>query len=157
MERDHRLTGNRAYAALEACQKLERQVRSLEREISLEAYKKLKKIQSQLEAGRLEAKARVQLADDLTLLGKWMKQDVLALAGSDLPTREALFDFVVQELKSRQHLCPDRLIRLGRGMVLQRRQLLSFVGYLDSQWEQIAQDQQVPAYLVSEVLRPGGA
>ncbi|MFL9921799.1 hypothetical protein PQR75_42065 [Paraburkholderia fungorum] len=42
----------------------------------------------------LDARAH-QLAEDLRTLARWLERDVLALAGSDLATRHALFDFVV--------------------------------------------------------------
>jgi hypothetical protein len=139
----------RALAAMEACQNLERQSQSLQNDMRASATSKLRKVQRHLKAARLEIQRAVQLADDVALLARWMGKDVLALAGEDRATREILFDFIIKELKNRQDLCPDRLVRLGRGMVAQRGQLLDFVGWLDEQWKQIAQDQQVPAYLVS--------
>jgi len=146
----------RALAAMEACQKLERQVKNLERDARVSALPKLRKLWPRLSAARLEVQRSAQLADDVSLLNQWMGKDVLALAGEDLPTREMLFDFVLKELEKREALCPDRLVRLVRGMAAQRRQLLDFVGWLDAQWEQIARDQQVPAYLVSALCAMEG-
>ena len=139
----------RALAAMEACQKLEHQVQKLQRDARVSVLPKLRKLQQHLKAARTESQRSTQLADDVALLGRWMGKDVLALAGEDRRTRGILFDFILEELKSRAAQCPDRLVRLGRGMEAQRRQLLDFVGWLDAQWEQIARDQQVPAYLVS--------
>jgi hypothetical protein len=116
----------------------------------------LLKAQEHLKCAQLKMQCSIQLADDVTLLGRWMGYDVLALAGSDLPTRESLFDFILEELSSREDLCPHRLTGLRRGMVLQRRQLLSFVGWLDEQWKQIAEEQQVPLYLVSQLCEMEG-
>jgi len=147
---------HRALMAMEACQKLERQVKNLERDARVSALPKLRKLWPRLSAARLEVQRSAQLADDVSLLNQWMGKDVLALAGEDLPTREILFDFVLEELEKREALCPDRLVRLGRGMAAQRRQLLDFVGWLDAQWERIARDQQVPAYLVSALCAMEG-
>jgi hypothetical protein len=141
----------RAFAAMEACEKLERKIKALERDIHASTVQKLRKLRQHLQAARLESRRSVQAADDVALLAQWMGKDVLALAGENPATREMLFDFVVTELKSRQELCPHRLGPLACSMAAQRRQLLDFVGWLDDQWEQIACDQQVPAYLVWEL------
>jgi hypothetical protein len=141
----------RALAAMEACEKLECKVKALERDMRASTVQKLRKLRQHLQAARLESRRSVQLADDVALLARWMGTDVLALAGENPATREMLFDFVVTELKSRQELCPHRLGPLACAMAAQRGQLLDFVGWLDDQWEQIACDQQVPAYLVWEL------
>jgi hypothetical protein len=152
----------RALGIMEACYKLEHQVQKLERDFRRSGTQKLRKARSRLKAARLESQCSTQLADDVALLAGWMGNDVLALAGEDLPTREMLFDFVVGELSSRQNLYRDRLAPLAGSMKAQRRQLLDFVGWLDTQWEQIAHEQQVPAYLVGalcamEGLNPTGS
>src|SRR3712207_3728000 len=48
-------------------------------------------------ARQSEARAN-RLARDVRTLVRWLRQDVLALAGPDLATRRELFDFVVAEL-----------------------------------------------------------
>jgi uncharacterized coiled-coil protein SlyX len=151
----------RALATIEVCHKLQRRVQSLQRDMRVAAVAEQRKAQRHLNAALAESQRSVQLADDVALLAKWMGKDVLALAGENLSIRQALYDFIIEELKSREGLCPDRLATLCRSMVAQRRQLLSFVGWLDEQWDQIAQEQNVPAYLVSELcalqgLNPGG-
>jgi hypothetical protein len=142
---------HRALSAMEACEKLEHQVRKLEGDARIAILPKLRKLRQHLYAARKESQRRTQLADDVALLGRWMGKDVLALAGESRSTREMLFDFILKELKSRVAQCPDRLARLAGGMAAQRKQLLDFVGWLDAQWEQIAHDKKVPAYLVSEL------
>jgi hypothetical protein len=51
-----------------------------------------------------EVEARAQaLARDICTLTQWLGHDILALAGPPLATREALFDFVVDQLREREH------------------------------------------------------
>jgi hypothetical protein len=152
----------RALAVIEACYKLQHQVQKLERDFRSSGTQKLRKARARLKAARLESQCSIQLADDIALLAGWMGNDVLALAGENLATREILFDFVVAELKSRQNLHLDRLSPLVGSMKAQRRQLLDFVGWLDAQWQQIAEEQEVPASLVGalcamEGLNPTGS
>jgi hypothetical protein len=141
----------RALAAIEACQTLQRRVAAARRDCRVSALQKLRKLQMHLKAAVAEYQRGMQLADDVALLGRWIGTDVLALAGESLPARQMLYDFVTEELKRREHLCPNRLVPLGRAMATQRGQLLDFVGWLDDQWEEIAQEQEVPAYLVSSM------
>src|ERR1700738_4673978 len=67
----------------------------------------------------LEARAH-QLAEDLRTLARWLERDVLALAGPDLATRHALFDFVVDELHQREPEDPSRTGTVRRALQNQR-------------------------------------
>ena len=59
-------------------------------------------------ARQAESKA-VSLAEDVRTLADWMQHDILSLAGPDLATRREWFDFVINELQQREHLCPHRI------------------------------------------------
>ena len=50
-----------------------------------------------------------QLATDVKTLVHWLAHDILALAGPVLAERLALFDFIVAELRHREHLDPPRI------------------------------------------------
>jgi len=39
----------------------------------------------------------------------WLSHDILALAGPSLEERQELFDFIVEELRIREALCPHRM------------------------------------------------
>ena len=47
----------------------------------------------------------ITLADDVALLMRWLRHDILTVAGPSHAERCALYDFVVAELKSRVPLC----------------------------------------------------
>jgi hypothetical protein len=85
----------------------------------------------------LEARAH-QLAEDLRTLARWLERDVLALAGSDLATRHALFDFVVDELHQREPEDPSRIGTMRLALQTQRDDLLAFAGVLDAKLAAIA-------------------
>lgn len=91
------------------------------------------------------------LAKDVKTLVVWLERDILALAGPCFEDRRELFDFIVNELKSREHLDPARIrpvrVTLGR----QYDRLLGFAKALDTKLAGIAQQFQVPDYLVRAI------
>jgi hypothetical protein len=68
----------------------------------------------------------------------------LALAGPDLPTRHALFDFVVDELHQREPEDPSRIGTMRVALQNQRDDLLAFAGVLDAKLAAIARAAAVP-------------
>ncbi len=88
-------------------------------------------------ARQAEARA-VPLAQDIRTLADWMKNDVLALAGPDLATRRELFDFIVEELRDREELCPHRIRPIRQRLEHQRDHLLAFAGVLDQRFADLA-------------------
>jgi hypothetical protein len=137
-----------AYAALTKRLDLERQLatpgkRRDQHKRSLQARLRL--------ARAAEAKA-VTLYDDLTLLRRWLREDLLALAGPDYATRRALFDFVVAEVQARVPLGPPGLKELGQSLPFQRATLLAFVKPLDEALATLAARAHVPEFLVRELL-----
>ncbi|MFH1266545.1 MAG: hypothetical protein ABIK89_12525, partial [Planctomycetota bacterium] len=81
-------------------------------------------------ANREEVRA-VALATDVATLLKWLREDVLSLAGPDHTTRRELFDFLVAELRLREPLCPHRIGPVVRALANQRDDLLAFAAQLD--------------------------
>ncbi|MDJ0688907.1 MAG: hypothetical protein QNJ41_10385 [Xenococcaceae cyanobacterium MO_188.B32] len=49
------------------------------------------------------------LAQDVSILCDWLRNDILALAGPDYHSRRELWDFIVAEFKQREALCLHRL------------------------------------------------
>jgi hypothetical protein len=98
-----------------------------------------------------ETKA-VALYDDLALLRRWLREDILSLVGPLYATRRALFDFVVAQVQARVALGPPGVKDLGQSLVYQREILLSFVKPLDEGLAELAARSQVPEYLVRELL-----
>ncbi|SDR61913.1 hypothetical protein [Paraburkholderia tuberum] len=94
------------------------------------------------QARRSEAQAH-QLACDIRTLTQWLSHDILALAGPRLATREALFDFIVEELRKREPLDARRIRPVRVALQNQRDDLLAFAGVLDKKLAAIAQSANV--------------
>ena len=90
----------------------------------------------------------IDLADAVALLGRWLRQDVLALAGPPLPQRQELYDFVCQQLHQRQGQAAALLGPLLRYLQQQRDGLLAFAGQLDRDLEQLATRLALPGTMV---------
>jgi len=106
----------------------------------------------QLESAR-QAQARAQaLAHDVRTLATWLGHDVLLLAGPTLVMRRELYDFIVAELKMREHDDEQRIRAVRVALENQRDDLLAFAGVLDDKLSAIAQTHDLPDSLVREVL-----
>ncbi len=104
----------------------------------------------QLELARhTEARASC-LARDIRTLTQWLSHDVLALAGPVLATRQLLFDFIVEELATREPEDPRRIRPVRVALQNQRDRLLAFAGVLDDKLAAIARAHAVPKPLVRE-------
>ena len=103
-------------------------------------------------ARKAQAEA-ADLAKDIRILADWMNNDILSAAGPDLRTRQQLYDFVVQELRTRESLCPHR-IRAVRCMLENHRDnLLSFVAVLEERFADLAARFKVPLFLVYAICQ----
>jgi len=106
----------------------------------------------QLRHARVEEVQAIALADDVALLVRWLREDVLAVAGLNHASRCVLYDFVVSELRARQERCPHRLQPVCTALAKQRDELLAFAAALDDDLAAVAQECAVPVALVREVL-----
>lgn len=137
-----------AYKAIEARRKLEQQLATPgQRRDRL----KLSLVQRLWRARQAEAQA-IALADDVALLARWLREDVLAVSALSSDTRRALYDFVVSELRARQNACPHRLQPVCVALANQRDQLLAFAASLDRDLAAVAAEYQVGITWVREAL-----
>ena len=96
---------NRAYEAIDARAKLERKQATAKRR-----GRKDQSLATKLSYARpAEAKA-IALADEVALLARWLRDDILSVAGPEYAIRRDLLDFVVAELAP-----ASRLVRIGSG------------------------------------------
>jgi hypothetical protein len=96
---------NRAYEAIEARAKLERNQATAERRRG----RKDQSLATKLSYARsAEAKA-IALADEVALLARWLRDAILSVAGPESAIRRDRFDFVVAELRGRESACPHRI------------------------------------------------
>jgi len=113
----------------------------------MERCKKRRKGQSlskQLALARQAHAKAVRLAEDVRTLADWMTHDILSPAGPNLAARRGLVDFVVEELRQREKLCPHRIRRVRTMLEGQRDNLLAFAGILEERFGQLAAPLDVP-------------
>jgi hypothetical protein len=96
---------NRAYEAIEARDQLERKQATAERRRGRKDRSLVRKL---LSARLAEVKA-IELADEVALLARWLRSDILPVAGPKSAIRRDRFDFVVAELRARDSACPHRI------------------------------------------------
>jgi hypothetical protein len=139
---------NRAYEALTTCAALERKLASSKRRHGKADRSYVK----QLSDATTKQAPAIALADDVALLARWLRWDVLALAGPSHADRLALFDFICAELKARVPLAPTHLGRLVTYLEGQRDDLLAFAAQLDRDFAELAAAFAVAPELVRELF-----
>jgi len=142
-----RFLQNRAYAALTAYDKLHKRAQTNQQRGQVDPQ-----LLHRTEEAQREMVRALTLADDVTVLAGWLRQDVLGVAGPPLPQRQELFDFVRAELQTRAPLCPHRLTPVCRTLHKQRDALLAFVQELDADIHSVAEYAQVSEEVVRELL-----
>ena len=65
-------------------------------------------VQKLLSARLAEAKA-IAWADEVALFARWLRNDILSVAGPEYAIRRDLFNFVVAELCAGESACPHRI------------------------------------------------
>ena len=146
---------------------LQRTTRLAERADTTKRRQSLKKLQGKVDRQRQrvdqwllktqaarQAQAQViDLADDVALLGRWLREDILSVAGTDHGNRLHLYDMVVAELRRRQGACRHRLEPLCRYLENQRDALLAFAAVLDSDLAALAEEFPVSLSLLREMVQ----
>ncbi len=94
----------------------------------------------------------LQLHDDVQILIDWLSKDVFSLAGADYNERIELFNFILEELKSREELCRHRIRPVRIALENQREDLLAFAKILDQKLAKIARNFEVTLDVVREIL-----
>jgi hypothetical protein len=138
---------NRAYAIMTTCAQLQRRI-ARDKQHGRRHQSSAKLLS---DATKKQAQA-IALADDVTLLGRWLHFDVLALAGPSHPDRLALYDFIVAELRARVSQAPTLLGPLVTYLEGQRDDLLAFAAQLDRDFTALAAAFAVAADLVRELF-----
>jgi transposase-like protein len=140
---------NRAYEAIDVRSKLERKQATAERRRG----RKDQSLTNKLSYARsAEAKA-IALADEVALLARWLRDDILSVAGPEYAVRRDLFDFVVAELSARESACPRRIGPVRTLLENQRDNLLAFAVELDRDLTTLAQEWQISVTIAREVLQ----
>lgn len=141
---------NRALGRIGERDKLERKMERAKKRAQGQSVSK------ELALARQHEAQAVQLADDMRLLAGWLHDDILCFNGPEASVRRELFDFVVLEMKAREHLAPHRIAPVRTALENQRDDLLAFAEAIDQQIQKIAAHQQAPVEQVRaafELLR----
>jgi hypothetical protein len=139
---------NRAYAAMTTCADLQRRIGRDKRQGRRPNHTCVRQL-SIADPKQVQASA---LADDVALLGRWLRADVLGLAGPSHADRRALYDFICAELKARIPQAPTHLGRLVTYLQGQRDDLLAFAVQLDGDFADLAAAFAVAPALVRELF-----
>jgi hypothetical protein len=139
---------NRAYDAIDTCERLQREQAHEQRQ-----GRPTHGVGQRRRHARAACDAAVALADDVRLLGEWLRHDVLAVAGPGHADRRALYDFVLVELRARVSSCPHRLAPIYRLLKNRCDDLLAFALVLDEALGTIAAALQAPPELLRLLLQ----
>jgi hypothetical protein len=138
---------NRAYEAINARTKLERK-QAAERRQGRREQDLAQKLRY---ARQAEAKA-IALAEDVAVLARWLREDILSVAGPESAIRRALYEFVVAELRAREPACPHRIKPVRQFLENQREHLLAFAVELDRDLVALARQWRIASATAREVL-----
>lgn len=84
------------------------------------------------------------LLDDLNTLQQWLKRDILSLRGPSYDDRCKLLEFVVEELRSREHMCKHRIEPVRKYLENHKDNLLEFVPEMEKLLGEVAVEFGVP-------------
>jgi hypothetical protein len=152
---------NRAYQAIAARTDLEQKLARARRPLRQRAtarrrgarQRRQNRLACRVSAARKEEARAVAVADDVAVLLAWLREDIRAVAGPAAATRQALYDFVVAELKARAPGCPHRIGPVAAHLANQRDAALAFARALDADLGELAADFQVSPEVAREVLQ----
>jgi hypothetical protein len=140
---------SRAYKAIEARGKFERQLATPGKWRD----KHKQSLAGKLRYAREEEEEAVALAEDVALLVRWLREDILAVGGPAHAVRLELYDFVVSELRARQGRWEHRLRPVCVALENQRDNLLAFAARLDQDLAAVARASEIPVALAREALQ----
>jgi hypothetical protein len=144
-----RAAESRAYKAIETRSKLERQLATPGKWRDQHKPSLVQK----LRYARVEEEESLALAEDVALLTRWLREDILAVSGPEHAVRQELYDFVVSELRSRQPRWEHRLRPVCVALANQRDNLLAFAARLDQDLVAVAQVWAVSVGLTREAFQ----
>ena len=138
---------NRVYAAMTTCADLQRKMARNQRQ----GRRDQSCVKRLSDATKKQAQ-NIALADDVALLARWLRFDVLALTGPSHADRLALYNFILAELTARAPQAATLLDPLVTYLKGQRDDLLAFAAQLDSDFDALASEFAVPAELIRELF-----
>ncbi len=141
-----RYLDHRGYDAIATRSRLQaRQARNEHRQ-----GRKDRSLAAQLRYAREAETQAVTLADEVSALIGWLRQDILSVPGPDYASRCVLYDWIVAELRVREPLCAHKIGPVRCLLENQRDSLLAFAKQLDEDLQALTEAFAVPAAVVEE-------
>jgi hypothetical protein len=136
---------NRAYAAITACDQLERKMPKAKRQHQGQ------RLPRALAQARQQQTQAITVADQVRTLAQWLQQDVLTFGGPEATIRCALYDFVTDALAHLEH-SEQRIQPVRQRLANPRETLLAFAYDLDRALAELAHHYAVPVETVRALL-----
>jgi hypothetical protein len=137
-----------AYQAMQPCLDLARQLATPGKRRD----RQKQSLALRLGRARRQEAAAVALYDDVAVLLRWLREDILSVAGPDYATRQELLAFVVAELRQRVPRGPKGIQGMARALAHQGASLLAFVVPLEEALASLASAWSVPVAALRELL-----
>ncbi len=141
---------NRACGAISTRDKLEQKIQRIKKHANKHTLSK------ELDSARTAEVHAITVTDNISVLSQWMQEDILSVAGHDLKTREQLYDWVVEELRTMEAFATHRIEPVRRKLQKGRDNLLSFVADIDQQLVYLSHEFQVPLPLIRALFEIQG-
>jgi hypothetical protein len=139
---------NRAYQTMTTCADLAKKQANFQQRHGRADRSYVKQLS---DATKRQDKA-IAVADDVAVLGCWLRDDIVGLAGAAHADRLALYDFVCAELKARVACAPELLSKLVSYLKSQRDDVLAFAAQLDGDLATLAATWSVSTERVRELF-----
>lgn len=108
------------------------------------AEDKQKELVVKLAAAEETSRKAFSLADEINILYKWLKNDILSLIGPSYADRKELLHFLVEQLGAREVLCPHKIQPVRTYLENHSDNLLEFVPIMEMYFYEIALEFEVP-------------
>lgn len=141
---------NRALSVMSTSHKLEQKMQRLKK------HSKGRSLSKKLASARTTEAASITIAEDISIISQWLQEDILSVVGPNMETRQFLFDWIIQELSSREPLAEHRIKPVRCKLQNARDNLLSFVADIDQQLFTLAQQFHVDINLVRSLFEAQG-
>ena len=106
-----------------------------------------------LEKAEITLEKAFSLAEDVTTIYRWLKNDILSLVGPSYQDRRKLFQFVIDQLSLREDACRHRMEPVRKYLENHKDNLLAFVPLMEKRFEHIAGEFETPLENILAVYR----
>lgn len=150
-----RYLDNRAFAAMTTEQFIKKKL-NRPRRLGKANHAKRQSLFKKLSCVENECQKAISLADDARTLYQWLKDDILALVGPETNDRQEVFNFLVDELRSRESMYSHKIRPVRIFLENNRDNLLKFAKQLDKNLTEIAEEHRINLPDVREVYQLQG-